>query len=158
MIYFTTFILALFISQIARAVPQACGDAITPESQTPVEQFNLATTVVTYNPKYDYPNASTKSVACWNLFPRHHQFHNFPTFPRIGGASDIGFSPGPNCGKCWRLHNLENGHTIVITAIDHAERGFVLSEAAFKLLDNGHLGPPLLHVQYVNIPEWECGL
>jgi hypothetical protein len=41
MIYFTTFILALFLSQITRALPQVCGDAVPPESPTPVEQFNI---------------------------------------------------------------------------------------------------------------------
>ena len=57
MIYITTFILALFLSQIARAGPQACDDVINPESPTLVEQFNVpialptTTAVVAYNHK-----------------------------------------------------------------------------------------------------------
>ena len=163
MIYFTTFIFALFLSQIARAVPQACGDVIVPESPTPVEQFNIPValaTVVSYYNKYDHPYESTNTVACKNLTPRHPQFHNFPSFPRIGGAFDIGHSPipGPNCGKCWKLTNLVNGHSIVITAIDHAYRGFIISENASMLLSGGILGPPLQHVEYLNVSLWECGL
>jgi Cerato-platanin len=161
MIYFTTFILAFFLSQIARAEPQACGDVIPPESPTPVEQFNIplaASTVVAYNHKYDNPYASTNSVACYNLALQHPEFHNFPYFPRIGGAFDIGLSPGPNCGKCWKLTYLERGRSIVITAIDHAVHGFVLSEAAFMQLKGGPLGPPLENVQYLNVPRDDCGL
>ena len=161
MIYFTTFILVLFLSQIARAAPQACGDVVPPELPTPVEQFNVPmarTTVVTHNHKYDDPNASTDSVVCKSLQPRHRRFHDFPTFPRIGGAFDIGHSPGPNCGECWKLHNLKNNHSIIITAIDHADHGFVISDEAFKKLDDGHLFPELKHVDYYRIPPWECGL
>ena len=164
MIYLTTFILALFLLQIARAEPQACDDVITPESPTPVEQFNIpialptTTAMVAYNHKYDNPNASTSSVACWNLYPSYPEFYKFPSFPRIGGAFDIGFSPGPNCGRCWKLTNLLNGRTVVITAIDHAELGFVVSSKIFIQLKDGPLGPPLLHVQYVNVPLSACGL
>jgi hypothetical protein len=37
MIYFTTFILTLFLFQIAHALPQVCGDAVPPELPTLVE-------------------------------------------------------------------------------------------------------------------------
>ena len=163
MIYFTTFILALFLPQIARALPQACGEVIIPELPTPVDQYNFPIeaaapleTVVIHNHKYDDPNASTNTVACKILEPTHHRFHNFPAFPRIGGAFDIGHSSGPNCGKCWRLHNVHNNHSIHITAIGHANHGFSISEHAFKLLSNGNLIPELKHVRYYQIPDWEC--
>jgi Cerato-platanin len=162
MIYFTTFILALFLSQIAHALPQACGDIITPESPTPVDQFNFPAaaleTEVKHNHKYDDPNASTNTVACNNFHAGHPKFHNFPTFPRIGGAFDIGLSPGPHCGRCWKLHNLHNNRSIIITAIDHAKHGFVISKEAFKLLSGGVLIPELKHVRYHTVYEWECGL
>ena len=168
MIYITTFILALFLSQIARALPQACGDDITPESLTPVDQINFPIAIaaaaavlqtdVKHNHKYDDPNISTNTVACKNLHPAHHKFKNFPTFPRIGGAFDIGLSPGPNCGRCWKLHNPHNGHSVIITAIAHAQHGFVVSEHAFKILTGGVLLPELKHIRYYPLPEWECGL
>ena len=161
MIYISTFILALFLSEIARAEPQAFGDVIPPESPTPVEQFNIplaASTVVAYNMKYDNPSAPTNSVACRNLTSQHPMFHTFPTFPRIGGAFDIGNSSGPNCGKCWKLTYLEKGRSILITAIDHAGSGFVISENAFLQLKGGPLGPPLQNIQYLNVPRDDCGL
>ena len=165
MIYFTTLILALFLSQIARAVPQACGDVVPPESPTPVEQLNLpipAPTVVTHDKKYDDPNHSTKDTACPNLYPAHHKFHNFPSFPRLGGAYDIARSPpnppSPFCGLCWLLTNEKNNHSVVITAIDHADHGFVISEEAFKLLHGGPLVPELKHVKYRVLPPSVCGL
>jgi hypothetical protein len=162
MIYFTTFILALFLSQIARALPQAYGDVITPELPTPVDQFNIpvaqptTTAVVAYNHKYDNPNTSTSSVACWNLYPLYPEFHNFPSFPRIGGAFDIGLTPGPHCGKCWELTNLVNNRSVVITAMDHAGLGFVVPAKIYIQLKDGPLGPPLRHVQYINVPLSVC--
>jgi Cerato-platanin len=162
MIYFTTFILALFLSQIARALPQVCGDVITPESPTSVDQFNIGAaaleTEVRHNIKYDDPNTSTSSVVCKNLHSGHHRFHDFPTFPCIGGAFDIGPTPGPNCGKCWKLHNPHNNHSILLTAIDHADHGFVVSDEAFKKLSGGVLLPELKGILPFPVPKWECGL
>ena len=154
MIYFTTFILALFLSQIARAIPQACGDAVPPELPTPVEQFNLslALTVVTHNKIYGDGNVPTKGVACSKLYPPNFKFSNIPSFPRIGGASNIPRvppdPPGPPCGLCWKLTNIDNGKWASITAIDHADQGFVISEEAFKILTGGPLPPKLEHVEY----------
>ncbi|KAH9990902.1 hypothetical protein BJV77DRAFT_946916, partial [Russula vinacea] len=90
---------------------------------------------------------------------QYPQFHDIPSFPHTGGAFDIGHTLGPNCGKCWKLTNLQNGHSIVITAIDnHAERGFVISEWAFKVLDDDHLGLPLEEVEPRIVPRSVCGL
>jgi len=158
MIYFITFILALFFSQIAHAVP-ACGDIIPPESPTPVDQFNFpmaVPTVVRHNKKYDDPHGEVKHTACSNLFPQHHRFHNFPSFPRIGGAFDI--PPSSNCGICWKLTNLKNNDSIIITTLDHADHGFDISEEAFKDLNGGHLVPELHHVEYRRVPPSVCGL
>ena len=161
MIYITTFILALFLSQIARALPQACGDDITPESLTPVDQINFPIAIaaaaavlqtdVKHNHKYDDPNISTNTVACKNLHPAYPKFKNFPTFPHIGGAFDI-VDPGPpdwrNCGRCWKLRNHNNSRSVIITAIDHANYGFVVSDEAFKILSGGVLLPQLTNITY----------
>ena len=172
MIYFTTFILALFLSQIARALPQACGDdVITPESPTPVDQINFPVAIaaaaavketeVRHNSKYDNPNTLTSTVACKNLDVKYPKFGNFPTFARIGGAFDI-VAPGPpywhNCGRCWKLHNHHNNRSIHFTAIAHAKHGFVVSDQAFKHLSGGVLLPELKHIRYYPVPEWECGI
>jgi hypothetical protein len=158
MIHFTTFILAIFLSRIARAEPQAFGDVIPPELPTLVEQFNIPIVEVTYNNIYDNPNASTKSVTCKNFYPKYPQFQDIFTFPDIGGAFDI-LTPGsPNCGKCWKLTNRDNGHSVVITAINHAKHGFDISDAAYKRLDDGHVGPPLKHVEARALSSPVCGL
>ena len=164
MIYFTTFILALFLSQIARAVPQACGDVVPPELPTQVEELLPipAPTVVTHNKKYDDPHHSTKDTSCPGLYSSHHRFHNFPSFPRLGGAYDIKHTPpfpeSPFCGLCWLLTNEKNNHSVVITAIDHAAHGFVVSEEAFKHLHGGPLIPELKHVKFRVVPPSVCGL
>ena len=165
MIYFTTFILMLFLLQIARALPQACGDdVVTPESPTPVDQTNfpigIAAVDVRHNNKYDKPNILTNTVACKNLHLAYPKFKNFPTFPHIGGAFDI-VDPGPpdwrNCGRCWKLHNHNNSRSVIITAIDHANYGFVVSDEAFKILSGGVLLSQLTNIMYYTVPEWECG-
>ena len=162
MIYITTFILALFLSQIARALPQTCGDDITPESPTPVDQINFPTAIVAadvrHNIKYGNPNIFTNTVACKNLHLLYPKFDDFPTFPRIGGAFDIGTTPGHNCGRCWKLHNPHNNRSVIITAIDHANYGFVVSDYAFKKLSGGVLLPVLTAILYYPLPEWECGI
>ena len=161
MIYFTTFILMLFLLQIARALPQACGDAVPPELPTPVEQFNIpiaAPTVVTHNHDLGDPDSSMKTVICWNESTQHLRFHDIPSFPRIGRTFIIGHTPLPNCFTCWRLTNLKNNHSIIMTAIDTTDYGFVLSEQAFKMLNDGHLVPELKHVDYCRVPAFECGL
>ena len=43
-----------------------------------------------------------------------------------------------------------------MTAIDHADHGFVLSVENFKLLNGGNLVPELKHVDYFRVPAWEC--
>jgi hypothetical protein len=165
MIYFTKFILALFLSQIARAVPQACGDIIPPESPTPVEQFNLPIpepTVVTLNNKYDNRDGLLKNTTCSNFYPPCYKFSNIPTFPHIGGAFDIPSvncdafddQPSSNCSECWLLTNSENDHSVIITVIDHADHGFDISDAAFKML-NLTCGD---QVEYRTVPKAACGL
>ena len=164
MIFLTTFILTLFLTQIARALPEACGDPIylDSESSTLDAQINLQfpspldTRRVTFDHVYDNKARSLQSVACSNLFPRFKTFGDLPTFPRIGGAFDITFH-SPNCGGCWTLTNKENNRAINITAIDHAAHGFHIAEAAFKRLSGGKLGNAL-QVDARKVPASFCGL
>jgi hypothetical protein len=51
---------------------------------------------------------------------------------------------------------LEDNHSIIMTAIDHADHGFVLSVETFKLLNGGNFVPELKHVDYFRVPAWEC--
>ncbi|KAF8467137.1 Cerato-platanin-domain-containing protein [Russula ochroleuca] len=161
MIYFTTFIFALFLTQIARALP-ACGDPAYPDLSTP-DEFNLtipSPLKVTYDPTYDNPHGSLNSVACSNgqngLASRYPTFNKLPTFPFIGGAYDIVWN-SPNCGGCWKITNKANNRAIHITAIDTAGAGFNIAEAAFKVLSGGSLGNPLI-VTAQKIPESVCGI
>src|ERR1019366_8376976 len=115
MIYLTTFILTLFLTHIACALPQACHDPITPELSTPDPygdaQYDLpipARWPVTYDKKYDDRYGLTKTVVCaygkYGLNKRYPRFGDFPTFPRIGGAFDVS-EDSINCGGCWKLTN-----------------------------------------------------
>ncbi|KAF8467140.1 Cerato-platanin-domain-containing protein [Russula ochroleuca] len=161
MIYFTTFILALFLTQIARALP-ACNDPIYPESSTPDSQFNLpipSPLKVTYDPTYDNPHGSLNSVACSNgengLVSKYPTFNKLPSFPFIGGAYDIVWN-SPNCGGCWKITNEANNASIHLIGIDTAGAGFNIAEAAFKRLNGGKLGNPLI-VKAHRIPRSVCG-
>jgi hypothetical protein len=168
MIYLTTFILALFLTQIARALPQACGDSIFTESSTldpygdELYGFTIPSPLrATYDNTYDYPRGSLNSVACSNgdngLAARFPTFVDLPTFPYIGGAFDIVWN-SPNCGGCWKITNKAIHISIYITAIDTAGAGFNIGEVAFKTLNNGQLGEGVLEVVAQKVPPSVCGL
>jgi hypothetical protein len=157
MIYFTTFILALFLTQIACAQSQTCGDAVSPELSTPDEQhvFIPIPLHATHAKKYDDKEGLLNSTHCPKIAEHYKHFHNIPDFPRIGGAYDIRNNP-TNCGACWNITNRENHKSIFLTAIDSANIGFFnISEEAFKLLNKGNLGPPL-SVSAVRAPPSFC--
>ena len=163
MIYFTTFIIALFLTQIARALPQGCRDHVYPDLSTLDEQFNLtipSPLEVTFDATFDNPQGLLNNVACSNgdngLASRFPTFDTLPTFPFIGGAYDIVWN-SPNCGGCWKITNKANNRAIHITAIDTAGAGFNIAEAAFKVLSGGSLGNPLI-VTAQKIPESVCGI
>jgi hypothetical protein len=163
MIYFTTFILALFLTQIARALPQGCRDPVYPESSIPDEQFqfpNPTPLKATYDPTYDNPHGSLNSVACSNgqngLASKYPTFDKLPTFPFIGGAYDIVWN-SPNCGGCWKITNRANNRSIHIIAIDTAGAGFNIAEEGFRALTGGSLGNPLL-VLGQKISASVCGI
>jgi hypothetical protein len=136
MIFPTTFILALFLTQIARAVPQPCGDFISPESSTPDGQYNLvvpapvqATFKAVYNNIYDNPNETLNDVACSELVTKYPTFGKVPLFPNIGGAPNTTFN-SKNCGAIWKLTNTAKKVSIHFVGIDDSS-GFDLSLEAF---------------------------
>ena len=148
MIYFTTFILALFLTQIACAQQQTCGDALSPKLLVQDEQQNLPIPLLraTYSKKYDNKSGLFSSTVCSHLSPHYKHFKDISSFPRIGGSYDISFQlpPSPYCGECWNISHKSANKFIYITAIDTAQPGyFNLSESAFKLLNHGKLGPPI---------------
>jgi Cerato-platanin len=163
MIYFTTFILALFCTQIVRALPQGCNNPVSLDS-SPDEQFNLgppSPLKVTYDPTYDNPSGSLNSVACSNgqngLVGKYPTFSKLPTFPFIGGAYDIVWN-STNCGGCWRILNKANGHAIHLIGIDTAGAGFNIATAAFKALSGGTLANPLTDIAAQKLPGFFCGI
>jgi hypothetical protein len=156
MIYLTTFILVLFLTQIALALPQACSDPISPELLTPDPygdtEFNFqipSPLRATFDKTFDNSQGSLNSVACSDgdngLAAKYPNFGKLPGFPHIGGAFDIAWN-SPNCGGCWSVSNKASGATIFVTAIDTAEVGFNIAEAAFKQLNGGQLGEGVLEV------------
>jgi hypothetical protein len=175
MVYITTFILTLFLAHIARALPRACSDLISPESDDPLRlsygdgdaQYTISNPApaaqykVTYHPSYDYQAGSMDRVACSDgrhgLAARFAKFRDLPTFPYIGGAFDIAWN-SPNCGSCWKLTNIANNESITITAIDKAALGFNIAESAFEDLNGGEVGEGVLQVEAHRVPIQVCGL
>jgi hypothetical protein len=166
MIYRTAvaFIFALFLTQIAHALPRACSDHISPASQ-PVQHrlpyggaphifASVQSPVVTYDPVYDNPDGSMNTVACSSpLQPQYPYFDDIPNFPYIGGAYDVEFG-SPNCGACWNLTNSENGVFIYLTAIDRAANGFNIGVSAYNTLKGD--GEDVT-VDAVKVPPSSCG-
>jgi hypothetical protein len=169
MIYFTTFILTLLLSHIARATP-ACGDVASPE-----ELFDPAFTDaqaaqhvppfpflynVTWSRRYDNRNGDTNGVVCntgpHGLALRYHHFKDFPHFPYIGGAWNVKFG-SEYCGSCWNLTGLKSRKTISLTAIDYARTGYNISEEAYLDLSGGELGSGTLQAVAKQVDPKYCG-
>jgi len=146
MIYIAAFILTLFLTHIVRAVPLTCGELDDPHGLScgdGTAQYTISNSTplqpllykVTYDPTYDNPDGSMKSVACSNwkngLTLQFPVFQDLPIFPYIRGAFNIIWN-STNCGECWILTNPANDPSIVITAIDHTEAGFNVAEVVFK--------------------------
>ena len=145
MIYFTTFILALFLTQFACAQQQTCGDPRSPELLIQDEQQNLPNPAITHAShtiKYDNKTGVLSKTACSNLHYKH--FANIPSYPRIGGY--YGIKPhSPNCGDCYNITNKATHRFIYVTIIDSADFGyFNLSDEAFKLLNKNEVGKPIV--------------
>ena len=130
MILLTTLIATLFLTQIARAVPQACRYPISPEGQfhfeDPVEYYTAV-----YNPVYDNSSQTLDDVACSELASIYPEFGDVPLFPNIGGAPNTTYN-STNCGAIWKITNFEdNDLSIYFISIDDAS-DFDLSLEAFK--------------------------
>jgi hypothetical protein len=158
MIYFTTFILALFLTQFACAQQQTCGDPRSPELLIQDEQQNLpipATIHASHTKEYDNKNGLLSKTECSNIAKHYKHFSNVPSFPRIGGYYNL--KPhSSDCGDCWNVTNKATHKFIYITIIDGAEFGyFNLSEEAFKLLNHNQLGKPIV-VTAGKVPNSHC--
>ena len=170
MIFPVTFILTLFLSQIARALPQGCGDHVSPETSTPDlphdnAQYSIVhqgpiIRVATFSTAYDNGATSTNTVACSNgqngLVSRFPTLGQIPSFPFIGGAFDVVWN-SPNCGGCWRVTNIANNISIHFTAVDTSS-SIDLSSVAFRALNNGVIGNGVLNVTAGKISSSVCGL
>src|SRR6266576_2288240 len=156
MIYFTTLIFTLLLSHIARAMP-ACGDVASPEDQYDAYDYELVLAPgpykVTWDDRYDHWDGNTMDVACSNgpngLAGTYPKFHNFPSYPYLGGAFDTHWG-SPGCGQCWRLTNKKTGRSISITAIDSAG-GFNIGKTAFLDLNGGTLGSGTLDAEALSV-------
>ena len=167
MIYFTTFILTILLSHIARATP-ACGNVASPEelynpafADAQQDQHTLLPTVrdnVKWTHNYDW-NRSTKGIACPNIAHRYPQFNDTPLYPFVGGIWFIKDDP-KLCGTCWNITAVKIPKTIFVIAIDKSEPGwFNLTETAFILL-TGEVGPPRISAQatFRQVDGFHCGI
>ena len=158
MIFLTSFILALFLTRIACAQSQTCDDAVSPELSTPDEQhvfLPIPLLRASHSKRYDDKNGLLKDTYCSNIAPHYKHFHNIPDFPRIGGYYLIR-NDSTNCGACWNITNKANHKSIYLTVMDTANFGyFNISDEAFKLLNEGKLGPPL-NISAVTAPPSFC--
>jgi len=166
MLYFTSFVFALLLSRIARAMPACADDVASPnddlyDSGYGDEQLVLAPYKVTWDATYDNPNGNTNGVACSNgphgLADKYHHFKNFPDFPYLGGAYDVKWG-SPNCGKCWKLTHTKTKRWIYFTAIDAAGGGFNIGKHAFIALNGGTVGAGTLEAEAQSVPKHFCGM
>ena len=163
MIYFTTFILTLLISHIARATP-ACGDAVSPEElyrNDPTyandQHVQYAAPIlynVTWSNGYDNKNGVTKTTACPDLAKGYQRYKDFPRFPYIGGAWNV--KSEAYCGTCWNLTDWKTHKTISIVVMDHAKTGYNISKEAFNDLNGGKLGSTWLQAEAKQVPYFYC--
>jgi len=170
MIYLTTFILALFFTHIACALPQECHDPVFVESSTPDPydaQYNsrpgpIVKPHATYSEYYDRRNGLVKDLACAggpHGFLKHYKkFGEIPHFPFIGGTFTVK-TDSPNCGECWKLTNAETNVSIFIIFVDtsHQINAYNISETAYKKLNGGKLGNSFLAIIPVKVPPSNCG-
>ncbi|KAL5536653.1 hypothetical protein ACEPAF_476 [Sanghuangporus sanghuang] len=112
---------------------------------------------------YDDADASMNIVVCSDgangLASRFPTFGSVPTFPNIGGASAIPGWNSPQCGTCWQLTYSGTGNSIFVTAIDHADDGFNLSQEALDTLTNGRAVEfGVVDVTATRVDSSACGL
>ena len=146
MILLTTFIATLFLTQIARAVPQACQYPISPQSSTPEGHYRSSTTV-TYTAKkeskYDSEKGKLKKTSCAQsqLARDFPTFGEVPFFDKIGGALKTPTTiPLHPCGTIWELTNtVNNSFTAFVVSVDSATGAdFDVSSSVYKALGAGN--------------------
>jgi Cerato-platanin len=151
-IYPVTFVLALFLAQVAYGLPQDPPADVT-GAPSPLR--------ATYDTTFDNAAGSMNSVACSNgphgLASRFPTFGSVPTFPFIGGAYDVSWG-SPNCGGCWNITNPKLGKTIHILAIDTSGVGFNIAKEAFAELNGGNVDEGVIEVTADKVPSSVCGL
>jgi len=151
-IFSATVALALLLTQVAHALPQASPSS-GPSLPTPTPLR------ATFDPKFDDPDGSMDTVACSNgdngLENEFPTFGDVPSFPFIGGAFDI-VSDSPNCGSCWNITNPQTGLSIQMTAIDTSDVGFNLAEQAFANLTNGDTSEREIEVVATKLSATPC--
>ena len=140
MIFPTTVILAVFLTQIARAVPQPCGDFISSGSSTLNGWYNLVVPAhvenmfeAVYNPVYDNSSQTLNNVACSKLASTYPEFGDIPLFPNIGGAPNTTYN-SKNCGAIWKLTNAANSDLLIFFIGIDDSSSFDLSLEAFKAI------------------------
>ena len=116
-----------------------------------------------YATYYGSADASMNNVACSNgdngLAARFPTLGDVPTFPNVGGAVAVTGWNSPKCGSCWNLTYAPEHKSILVTAVDYAGDGFVLSQQALDTLTDGQayeLG--VVDVTAVEVPRSACGL
>lgn len=165
-IFSATFALALLLTQVAHALPQASPSNASPTASSApsnAPQPNLPTPSplrATFDPTFDNPDGSMDGVACSNgvngLETNFTTFGSIPSFPSIGGAFDIVWD-SPNCGSCWNVTNPATGVSIQMTAIDTSGVGFNLAGEAFANLTNGNTSIGVIDVAATKLSTTPCG-
>ncbi|KAI5778007.1 immunomodulatory protein [Geopyxis carbonaria] len=91
-----------------------------------------------YDPAYDVTTASTSTLACSDgsngLASKYPTLGSFPRFPYIAAAAAVGGWNAASCGACFKLWYAGSQKSIYVTAVDHADAGFVLSKGAMDAL------------------------
>jgi hypothetical protein len=165
MIYFTTFILTLLLSHIARATP-ACGDVASPEELYDPTYADAADGQhvfppiilhnVTWATKYDNKTGSPKSGACPKLARQYPHYKDFHDFPYIGGAWNVK-PDNQYCGTCWNLTDPKSKKTISLVVLDSAKTDYYnISKEAFNKLNGGLVGSTWLLAYAKQVPLHFC--
>ena len=142
MIFPTAFITTLFLTQIARAVPQACYYPISPElstpDKTPEAQFHVTSPSIytaKFNKRYDNAVGDVKGTACPELAKQYPIFLDLPFFSDIGGAFDT-TTNSSHCGAIWKLNNANNKtiKTYFLSIDTSVGTSFALSATTYSAL------------------------
>jgi hypothetical protein len=130
-----------------------------------MEERAVASSTVSFDPKFDVAGSSMTTVSCSDgvngLIPKgYNTFGSLPSFPRIGGAPTIPGWNSPKCGTCYRLQYQAGSinKSIYMTAIDAAPGGFNIGKRAMNTLTNGQaeaLGR--VPVTYTAVDRKLCG-